>query len=131
MSRLDPKSKLGELLRNHHERYLCRGDFALKNPDSASRLQLMSQHSCHVMTCYDKTMACARQVSACQALRKSTFLPQQLVLHLRANERSQRPDRRNRQSGKGQVKVQASIDVFALDFDGVMVDSEPEVSTLA
>lgn len=78
-----------------------------------------------------KTMACACQVSACQARHKSTFLPQQLVLHLRANERSQRPARRNRQSGKGQVKVQASVDVFALDFDGVMVDSEPEVSTLA
>ena len=77
-------------------------------------------------------MLCNNQPSAVQAACKHSFKPVKRLHVLRRplRERSQQASRRCRQCSGTPVQTKAAGNVFALDFDGVMVDSEPEVSEL-
>ncbi len=79
-------------------------------------------------------MICNNQLSTAQAVCKHTFKPVKRLHVLRrpVRECSQQASRRCRRCSSVGTPMQtkAAGDVFALDFDGVMVDSEPEVSEL-
>ncbi len=77
-------------------------------------------------------MICNNQLSTVQAVCKQSFKPAERLHVLRrpVRERSQQASRRCRRCSRTPVQTKAAGDVFALDFDGVMVDSEPEVSEL-
>ncbi len=77
-------------------------------------------------------MICNHQLSTVQAVCKHNFKPVKRLHVLRrpVRERSQQASRRCRRCSGTAVQTKAAADVFALDFDGVMVDSEPEVSEL-
>lgn len=76
-----------------------------------------------------KKMACAHQWALCPVLRRTPFgtVARQHVLQTQANKRSHRACQSSKRHCRFLVQPRASADVFALDFDGVMVDSEPEV----
>ncbi|DBA91546.1 TPA: hypothetical protein ACH3X1_003167 [Trebouxia sp. C0004] len=77
-------------------------------------------------------MICNHQAKI-QAVCKHTFIPVKRLRVLRrpVSERSQQASRRCRRCADGPIQTKAAGDVFALDFDGVMVDSEPEISSSA
>ena len=77
-------------------------------------------------------MICSKQLSPVQPVCKHSFKPvtRLHVVRRPVREHSQQASQRCRRFSGTPVQTKAAGDVFALDFDGVMVDSEPEVSEL-
>ena len=75
--------------------------------------------------CAQSNLTCA---SYCLSSRKSAFVLQNLT---RKPQPNAKPRNCWSPSRLSTVQTSASADVFALDFDGVLVDSEPEISSSA
>lgn len=58
---------------------------------------------------------------------RASHTPSIGVLSVKTSKLSQRSHSRSKRARMSNIQTRASADVFALDFDGVLVDSEPEV----